>query len=139
LVLLMTVAGIPSIYAGDEQGFTGVKEESERGDDAVRPPFPDDPSGLAPFGRDVFVLHQRLIALRRRHPWLTDARTEVLGQTNTSLAYRSTSPDGELTVLLNIAEEPHTFQVTGTAHTVPGNGWSVLDGAAAQLISSTSS
>jgi cyclomaltodextrinase / maltogenic alpha-amylase / neopullulanase len=140
LVLLMTVAGIPSIYAGDEQRFTGVKEESERGDDAVRPPFPDDPSGLAPYGRDAFVLHQRLISLRRRHPWLTEARTEVLGQTNTSLAYRSASADGELTVLLNIADEPHTFSDAGGNHVVPPHGWAVLgDAASDQLISSTSS
>lgn len=39
----MTVGGTPSIYAGDEQGFTGVKEEMVAGDDAVRPPFPRPP------------------------------------------------------------------------------------------------
>nr|BFE76948.1 hypothetical protein GCM10020092_102490 [Actinoplanes digitatis] len=50
LALLLTVGGTPSVYAGDEQGFTGVKEDREHGDDAVRPPFPARPDGLAPYG-----------------------------------------------------------------------------------------
>ncbi len=37
LVILLTVGGVPSIYAGDEFGFRGVKEERFGGDDAVRP------------------------------------------------------------------------------------------------------
>ena len=35
-VLLTMLPGIPSIYAGDEQGFTGEKQENAYGDDAVR-------------------------------------------------------------------------------------------------------
>jgi glycosidase len=144
LVVLFTVAGIPCIYAGDEQGFTGVKEESERGDDAVRPPFPADPGGLAPYGRDVFALHQRLIGLRRRNDWLVDARTEVLTQTNTSIAYRSSAGDRSCTVLLNIGAEPHTFSkpVTVDDVVVPEHGWTILvgqPGGPDQAISSTSS
>ena len=37
LVILLTVGGVPSVYAGDEFGFRGVKEERYGGDDAVRP------------------------------------------------------------------------------------------------------
>ena len=36
LVILMTVGGVPSIYAGDEFGYQGIKEERFGGDDAVR-------------------------------------------------------------------------------------------------------
>ena len=50
LAVLFTVGGTPSVYAGDEQAFTGVKEDRAGGDDAVRPPFPETPAGLAPFG-----------------------------------------------------------------------------------------
>lgn len=39
LVLLLTIGGVPSVYAGDELGFRGVKEERFGGDDAVRPEF----------------------------------------------------------------------------------------------------
>ena len=41
LAILMTVAGTPSIYYGDEQAFTGIKEERVGGDDAIRPALPD--------------------------------------------------------------------------------------------------
>ena len=34
LVLLLTVGGVPSVYAGDEAGFLGVKEERFGGDRA---------------------------------------------------------------------------------------------------------
>lgn len=39
LVILLTVGGVPSVYAGDELGLRGVKEERYGGDDAVRPEF----------------------------------------------------------------------------------------------------
>ena len=43
LVVLFTVGGTPSVYAGDEQGFRGVKHDRVGGDDEVRPPFPPAP------------------------------------------------------------------------------------------------
>jgi cyclomaltodextrinase len=109
IAVLMTLGGVPSVYAGDEQGFTGVKEEREFGDDAVRPAFPDDPSGLAPFGAPVFELHQRLIALRRRHPWLTRAHTTVEHLTDTAVALRSTGPEQSLVTLLSVDDGPQRF------------------------------
>ena len=55
LAVLFTVGGTPSVYAGDEQAFTGVKEDRAGGDDAVRPPFPDGPDDLAPFEPVAFA------------------------------------------------------------------------------------
>lgn len=109
LAVLMCAGGVPTIYAGDEQAFTGVKEEHEFGDDAVRPPFPDDPTGLAPFGAPTRELHQRLVGVRRRHPWLTRARTGVEHLTNTTLALRSAGPDESLLLLLSTDDEPVRF------------------------------
>ncbi|NGO13144.1 alpha-amylase, partial [Streptomyces sp. HC44] len=43
LAILFTVGGVPTVYAGDEQAFRGIKEEREGGDDEIRPPFPDHP------------------------------------------------------------------------------------------------
>ncbi|BBX58772.1 hypothetical protein MSHO_41170 [Mycobacterium shottsii] len=43
LVILMTVGGIPSIYAGDEFGWRAVKEERYGGDDAICPEFGSPP------------------------------------------------------------------------------------------------
>ena len=56
LVILLTVGGVPSVYAGDEFGFRGVKEERYGGDDAVRPEFGSPPMQLDESGtRDVGV------------------------------------------------------------------------------------
>jgi hypothetical protein len=82
LAILLTVGSTPSIYAGDEQGFRGVKEQRAGGDDAVRPPSPT-PQGSSPLGWGVYRLHQRLIGVRRRHPWLHHTRATPLHLTNT--------------------------------------------------------
>ncbi|MGP6174899.1 alpha-amylase family protein [Corynebacterium sp. A21] len=104
LAILMTVGGVPSIYAGDEQGFTGVKEERVGGDDAVRPAFPDHPSELSPLGSEIHRAHQELIALRRQHPWLHDSMLEMQDLDNTQCRYQvvGTDPAEVIEVSLNL-------------------------------------
>jgi cyclomaltodextrinase len=122
LVILLTLGGVPSIYAGDEQAFRGVKEDREGGDDAIRPAFPDTPSGLSPEGQWYYRLHQLLIGLRRRHPWLVRAQTSVSALTNTALAYTLAGPDGSrLAVALNLADGP-------VALTLPAADWTLAAG-----------
>jgi cyclomaltodextrinase / maltogenic alpha-amylase / neopullulanase len=104
LVVLCTVGGTPSIYAGDEQAFRGVKEERAGGDDAIRPAFPATPSDLAPYGETVFRMHQELIGLRRRHAWLHDARVRVRQLTNETFVYESTGDGQALQIALNVAD-----------------------------------
>ena len=115
--LLLLLPGIPSIYAGDEQGFTGEKQEHSYGDDAVRPPFPEDPSGLLPFGKPTLATYQELIGIRRRHPWLADAVVTTSDVTNTSIAIHLDSDGQHLTLQLNIGDE--------AAAGVPPHGWAV--------------
>lgn len=134
LAVLATTGGTPSVYAGDEQAFRGVKEERAGGDDAVRPAFPARPDGLAPYGWPTYRLHQDLIGLRRRHPWLHRARTEVTHLSNERLVYRT----GDLAVALNVADTPADHDIPGVAAvlaghadldgrvTVPAHGWAVL-------------
>jgi cyclomaltodextrinase len=122
LAVLLTLGGTPSIYAGDEQGFTGVKEDRENGDDAVRPPFPDDPTGLMPYGRPVHDLHQELIGLRRRHSWLHTARTRSVHLSNEAYAYEAAGDDRKLLVCLNSGDT--------TASVPVPHGRTVLSGAA---------
>ena len=110
LVILLTVGGVPSVYAGDEYGFRGVKEERYGGDDAVRPEFGSPPLQLDAFGDQVWELHRYLIGLRRRHPWLHAATTTSLQLANRHYVYatRSGDPasDEVLIVALNIDDEP---------------------------------
>lgn len=106
VVILMTTGGTPSIYAGDEYRFHGVKEERFGGDDAVRPEFGFSATQLDPHADDVFRLHQFLIGLRRRHPWLHTATTSALRLDNRQYVYRTRRDDNQLVVALNIAAAP---------------------------------
>ena len=123
LVLLFTIGGVPSVYAGDEFGYTGVKEDRAGGDDAVRPEFgsPADHGDL-----EILNLHRYLIGLRRRHPWLHQARTTALVLDNTRYVYETRCGDDALIVALNLGDTPMTVPVselTGSrAEIIAGTG-----------------
>jgi len=106
LVIQLTIGGVPSVYAGDELGFRGVKEERFGGDDAVRPEFASPPIQLDSFGADVWALHQYLIGLRRRHPWLHAASTTALRLDNHHYVYQTRNGDNALLVVLNLDDAP---------------------------------
>jgi glycosidase len=111
LAILFGVAGIPSIYAGDEQAMTGLKEDREGGDDAIRPEFPEKPDQLTDADWATYRLHQRLIGVRRRNAWLTRSQTKVAHLKNKALALRSGDARGQLLLLLNIGDEAYRFPV----------------------------
>ncbi len=144
VLVLLTVGGIPSIYAGDEQAFSGIKYERADGDAEIRPAFPAGPAGLAAGGWPAYRLHQDLIGLRRRHSWLARSVTEVRHLANRALAYQAVDPDGGpgLTVLLNTAEDAVDFPLPGPPgrrllasmpddqgrpYRVEPHGWAVLE------------
>ncbi len=140
LAVLFTVAGTPSVYAGDEFGWTGVKEERLGGDDAVRPEFPPGPDDVDPDAR-VLRAHQELIALRRRKPWLWRAHTDVIEVANAAIALRTAVGHDAVVVALNIGDEPVSVPaadartiVAGDGTLTPGRvelgprGWAVLEG-----------
>ncbi|MEA5154990.1 alpha-amylase family glycosyl hydrolase [Raineyella sp.] len=106
LAVLMTTPGMPSIYYGDEEAFRGRKGTGPAADDPVRPPLPAGPDRLAPYGAWMYRLHQDLIGLRRRHPWLVRARLRVVGKDCTWITYESTGPAGQ-TVRVGITLDPH--------------------------------
>ncbi|HEV2635929.1 MAG TPA: alpha-amylase family glycosyl hydrolase [Actinocrinis sp.] len=150
LAILFTVPGIPSVYAGDEQAFRGVKYEREGGDEEIRPAFPQEgPGGLAAYGWPVYRLHQDLIGLRRRHPWLVRGQIEKLHLDNLAFAYRvheadpgpGAGPGGSLVVLLNLGDGDVTFPVElpgakrllgsgadgGAVEQVEAHGWAIVE------------
>jgi len=126
LVILLTTGGTPSVYAGDESGYRGVKEERFGGDDAVRPEFTAPLMGVDEHGHDVYRLHQYLIGLRRRHPWLHTARTSPLRLTNTQYVYATRNGSDVLLVALNIDDEPLSLSLPelgfGAGQIVAGSG-----------------
>lgn len=125
LVLLFTCGGVPSVYAGDEYAYRGVKEERFGGDDAVRPEF-TTPTVSDGSGADVFRLHQYLIGLRRRHPWLHTARTSPLQVANRHYVYQSRAGSDALIVALNIDDVPLPISLPdfgfGAGQIVAGSG-----------------
>lgn len=106
LAVLMTVGGVPLIYYGDEQGYRGVKEERAGGDDQVRPVFPAGPDELSGIGAWMRNVHQELISLRRRHPWLHDARVDVTSIANERITYDVSGDGGSLTVEMEVVGKP---------------------------------
>lgn len=103
--VLLTVPGMPSVYYGDEQGFRGVKGEGVGADDPVRPELPPAPAQLAPYGWWLYRLHQELIALRRRNPWLTRGDLSVLDKTNTCLTYQVAGAGHRLEARLDLDQQ----------------------------------
>ncbi len=122
VVLLMTLGGTPTVYAGDELGWRGVKEDRAGGDDAVRPQFPADPADAEGRGGAVHALHRELIALRRRHPWLHRASAEVLTTANPHLVYRVAGAGEALLVALNLDDAAATLEVPGGSAVEAGTG-----------------
>jgi glycosidase len=143
LVVLMTCGGLPSIYSGDEQAFRGIKEHRAGGDDAIRPAFPGTAADLAPFGWPIYRLHQELIGLRRRHPWLYRARSQVTELCNTDLVFEAFHEENRLWVALNLTDAPIVRAIRAavdklagdlavrrkgaiTEITLPPHGWGIL-------------
>jgi glycosidase len=123
VAVLFTVAGVPSIYAGDEYGATGVKEERLGGDDAVRTEFSDaPPEQLDASAERVLAAYRELIRIRRLHPWLNRARTDVVAVANRSIVLRTAAGEGALVVALNLDDRNVTVTAGGATEVLAGRG-----------------
>lgn len=122
LAILFAVGGTPSIYAGDEQGFRAVKEDRAGGDDAVRPAFPASPADLPLEGWPTYRLHQELIAVRRRHPWLARARTAQLHLANREASFELRSGEHRMVLALNLGDAPSDLPAPGAHRVEAGSG-----------------
>ena len=120
VAVLFFVAGTPAVYAGDERGLTGVKEEREGGDDAVRPEFPTAPTDWP--HDEVFHRYQEAISFRRRHPWLARAQVTASELSNEAVLLTATGAHGEHAELgLNLSDH----EVVLGGRQVPAHGWSL--------------
>ena len=126
LTLLFLLGGTPSVYSGDEQGFRGIKEERTGGDDAIRPAFPDSPDSLPADGWSVYRLHQDLIGLRRRNPWLVRARSATLHLDNRQMVIKVSADGNRLVIALNLGDEDARLPAGDANGVLMGSG-GVLD------------
>jgi cyclomaltodextrinase / maltogenic alpha-amylase / neopullulanase len=133
LVMLMTCGGTPSIYYGDEQAFRGLKENRAGGDDAIRPAFPATPADLAPFGWGVYRLHQELIGVRRRHPWLYRAQSRAIEVRKTDLLFEAFDQDNRLWVALNIADSDVARTINAKADKLAGTAAATQKGGSTKI------
>ncbi len=100
--VLLSLPGSPSIYYGDEDGFTGEKREEAGGDDDIRPALPTTPGELSPLGRELRSWHQELIGFRRRHAWLATGRLTVTHKDEDVIDYSVAGPDAAVHVHLDL-------------------------------------
>ena len=128
LALLLLTGGTPCIYYGDEQGFRGIKEEREGGDDAVRPAFPETPNALLDDGWPVYRLHQDLIGLRRRNPWLVRARSEALHLENQQMVLKISAEGNRLILAFNLGEADVELPAGNASSVLMGDGHLNKDG-----------
>lgn len=109
--LLLLLPGVPSIYAGDEFGFTGEKFHRAGGDDQIRPPFPDGPADIA-LGHDILGAYRHIISLRRQHPWIARASLEVGEVSNTAITICLASREHTATLRLDVGATPPTWSIS---------------------------
>ena len=142
LAILLTIAGTPSLYSGDEYGYEAVKENRQGGDDAIRPEFPPTPppqEALSAAATEAVRVTNALVALRRRHPWVHRSHTDVIDVRNTTIVLRTAQDSDALVTALNIGERPATLRAAGATRVLAGSasvsgsrvrlaasGWAIL-------------
>ena len=105
--IIMTVAGMPALYYGDEFGLTGLKQERFGGDDEIRPRLGPYRRQLEDFEQETLRLTQLAIRIRRCHPWLVRGRTEVSECTQDRISWLTHDQSGAwITAELDVADRP---------------------------------
>lgn len=102
--MLLTLPGSPSIYYGDEQGYTGIKTDGFGGDDQVRPHLPPKPENFSDLGSDMYSWYRSLIAYRRRHPFIATGALTVTHTDNDGLSYEVRRGEDAIQVSINYTD-----------------------------------
>lgn len=95
VALLMTLPGLPMVFAGDEVGVEGVNNEDGRR------PFPWDEAG---WDRTTLELYRTLIALRRGHPALRSGGLRWLHCAEDVVLYERELPEESLLIQVSRAD-----------------------------------
>ncbi|GHH08085.1 alpha-amylase [Sphingomonas glacialis] len=140
-VLLLSARGVPTIYSGDEQGFTGHGGDQDAREDMFASKVASyndnrligttSTTATAHFGTDnpIFETIARLSQIRRTHAQLRHGRTIVRFASDKPglLAFTRGDDDGrEILVVLNTSDQPLTANVEVGARSA---GFATLAGA----------
>jgi neopullulanase len=113
--LLMTLRGIPQIYAGDEIGMSGGDDPDNRHD--FPGGFPRDArnaftaAGRTQDEEEVFAHVQSLLRLRQMHPALRHGRQWHIGWDDSYYAFVRETAGEKLLVIYNNAPTPRGLQL----------------------------
>ncbi len=113
--LLLTMRGIPQIYAGDEIGMQGGNDPDNRRD--FPGGFPGDShnaftaAGRSPEQQDVYAHVQSLLALRKNHPALRIGKQWHIGWDDTYYAFVRQLPRETLFVVYNNADSARALEI----------------------------
>jgi len=113
--LLLTLRGIPQIYAGDEIAMQGGEDPDNRRD--FPGGFPGDPqnsftaSGRTAEQQDVFAHVQSLLALRRAHPALRTGKQFHIGWDDSCYAFVRELPEEKLLIVYNNAVSARALKI----------------------------
>lgn len=120
-LILFTLPGIPSLYAGDEFGQLGTKGKGFAADDPIRPALPATPrDAIDKRSEQMLNVYRWGAHLRREHPWLKSARTATIDISNTSFRYRTHDDTHELMVTIDLEERSARVDMLGrTIWTLP--------------------
>jgi cyclomaltodextrinase / maltogenic alpha-amylase / neopullulanase len=112
-ILLMTSAGAPSIYYGDEIGLAGHNRDED-----TRRPFPwDRPES---WDHEALAYHKELIALRKAHPALRTGAYHRLYADEQIYAFARVGGGGALVVAVNAGDQPHAVTIPVVPHLADG-------------------
>ncbi len=119
ILFLMSFAGMPTVFYGDELGIRGIQESE------YRAPMPWDggDSGLYAFFREAIALRHRLVALRRG-----DFRMISAERGSDLIVFRRCAHRQNVTVCINRGNRTVTLpEIYGTPHWAQGLGEKTLD------------
>lgn len=114
--LLITLRGIPQLYAGDEIAMPGGDDPDNRRD--FPGGFPGDPknaftaAGRTPEQQEAFAHLQKLLHLRKEHKALQEGDEADLATTPTSFAFLRSRGDDRLLVVLNSGGTRQTVHIS---------------------------
>ena len=116
LSLLLTLRGIPQLYAGDEIGIPGGEDPDNRRD--FPGGFPGDATnafteaGRTPEQQEIFAHTQMLLKLRQQHPALREGKQEHVAVQDRFYAFTREDKEDRLFIVFHNSDKTETVALS---------------------------